>query len=159
MLHFLNTISTLRVGAIAVALVLLVSACSDDGSGDLDDAERFLGGWEMIDVSDSDGNQLAAFTAQYNTFEVLFASTGSASFNVDAADPGANDIVLSGTYIVSDAQKTVTVTVNPGVAVAISFDYEFESNGNLNVTTSSIPLNLAFGSSLVGDATITLAQS
>lgn len=153
-----NIARSLRL-CVGILVLLLSTGCSSDGGDDVDDAERFIGGWEMVAVADEEGDKLAEFESSFDSFDIVFTAAGNATITVSpsTSDP---DVVVAGTYVVDLNGMKVSVSVQvSGVPVTLLFDYAFESDSRLTVSTNSTALNLAFGTSLVGTATITLSKS
>lgn len=113
----------------------------------------------MVAVADEEGDKLAEFESSFDSFDIVFTAAGNATITVSpsTSDP---DVVVAGTYVVDLNGMKVSVSVQvSGVPVTLLFDYAFESDSRLTVSTNSTALNLAFGTSLVGTATITLSKS
>jgi len=147
------------VGTLLFAALLSTSVLSGcDNSEPADDAPRFQGTWTLVGISDADGDKLASFTSNFDWLTAEFSASGSATFTARRVD--ATTTVVQGTYVVDTADKSMSATVSVGSAsTVLSFDYNFVSDNKMDLATSAIPLNIAFGTTLVGTAEITMDRS
>lgn len=141
------------------ALVLSASGfLGCDNSDPADDTERFSGNWELTGVSDNDGDKLSTFNANFESLTAEFDMSGNATFTAVRSD--LSTTVVQGTYSVDTADQSMDATVSVGSAsTVLSFDYDFVNDDRMDLSTSAIPLNIAFGTTLVGTANITMDRS
>ena len=146
--------------AAALALLFTVAACDNDGDGDVDEADLLVGTWSLTNVEDETGNRLADFGAAYSSFLSTFQSDGDVDIFLDTTDPNTPDIDVTAAYEINQTNNTVTLTVTtPGGPVAIEFEYLFVDDDTLDLTTGALLMNLVFGTTLVGESTITLSRT
>lgn len=153
-------LSTMFYRAAALALLFTVAACDNDGDGDVDEADLLVGSWSLTNVEDETGNRLADFEMTYSDFLSTFQSDGDVVIFLDTTDPDTPDISVTAAYEINQTNNTVTLTVTtPGGPVAIEFEYLFVDDDTLELTTGALLMNLVFGTTLVGESTITLSRT
>jgi hypothetical protein len=96
----------------------------------------------------------------YSDFLSTFQSDGDVVIFLDTTDPDTPDISVTAAYEINQTNNTVTLTVTtPGGPVAIEFEYLFVDDDTLELTTGALLMNLVFGTTLVGESTITLSRT
>jgi hypothetical protein len=163
--------STYLLRVAALALLFSVAACDNDGDGDVDEADLLVGSWSLTGVTDTPTpgdtrDRIADFNATFASFMGTFTSSvtadrdGTMRLQLDRVDPLGTDVDITADYELDQNAGTLTLTVNPGTGpVAIPFAYEFVNDDELNLTTGAALMNAVFGTTLVGESTMTLERT
>ena len=138
-----------------VALSIPLAGCdSDDDEKATPDAEKFLGEWFLVGVSDDEGDQSGDFEQNFNSISFEFQNATTVTVTVDAVDDAA-DQVLVASYLVTEGSKQITLTV---ASVPLTLGYEFVNNDtSVNFTGNALVINAIFQTDLTG--TVVLAAT
>lgn len=158
------TVSKWATHSRAVVLAALVlfaftwTACDGDGDGDLTDAELIVGSWGLAAVTDSNGDQLATFNANYSDFDASFDAAGNVTIALESATANP-DIGVAGTYAVDESAGSLGITtVVSGTPITIPFSYNFDDDDTIELSANALLLGQVLQTSLTGTATVTLAR-
>ncbi len=133
--------------------VIGVGCDSNDGQSD---AEAFVGVWALTGVSDSEGDQLAAFGQAFSS--VVLTNNADNSFTLVATPRQGSAITVPGTYSVNENTNTFTLTT-PQAPLAFTYSYTSDNVVELQAgVTTSLLLDNLFGTSLEAPATITITR-
>lgn len=151
------TLRKLLFSALAVfTLVAFVGCDSDD---DDDPADVFVGAWTVTSITDGDGDQTAAFGQVANSLDVTFADDGTFDLVLDYNDianaAGQADLAVDGTYTATDTRLSLTV---PALGATLPFDYNVVNNDQVGLSAPAAIVNAAFGTSYVGNVTLTVTR-
>lgn len=155
MRHFAAKLSLL-------AFALLAFAGCDQAEELLADTERIVGTWELVGVSDSNGDRTAVANAAFDEVSITFGSDLVYNLFVDFAPVGGLDAEQSygGNYTVVPATGFVTLTAEVnGTAGPIPFEYEFDGDDRIGLKADSdliAPLFTLGGTPLPLEGAVTL---
>ncbi len=133
------------ITSLLVAPALLAVGCDSNDEGPTD-AERFVGTWTAIAITDSNGDQSAAFAELVTSMTVVFQAGDedpAFSLTVDYTEASEReDLLLPGTYAVDDGPRSLTLTIVSGAS--LPFTYAFENDSRARLTTSAALVNPVF---------------
>lgn len=144
-----------------IALLALVGIGCDSDDDEGSDAELFVGTWALTGVSDDDGDAMEAFATNFES--IVLANDADGSFTLTVNPVVGDNIVLPGTYTVSESNSRLTLTVTTPLGPAnLNFTYAFNGDDEVELTsdtTTALLLNTLFeGVDLVGQAVITVSR-
>jgi hypothetical protein len=157
-----------KLSVLVVFAALVFSGCDSNSSGDnsneLSATQKLTSKtWVMTGVSDSEGDKFDTFASNFSSIIVTF-SADTFRIVVDPADNSENTIITGG-YTVDESLKRLSLSaqVTPETSVPLNFTYNFVNDDSqvdiaADGTTSTL-LNSLFGTTLVGNATLTLTDS
>ncbi len=157
-----------KLSVFIVFAALVVAGCdssSNNGDSESQSVVQKLSSrsWSLTGVSDADGDQFSSFSAAFTSVTVTFTAT-TFTIGVVAVDPAGNT-TITGDYSLDEAAKRLTLSAEvAGIGtVPLVFTYNFKNNDTVvdftaDATTSTL-LNTLFGTTLTGNATLTLSRS
>lgn len=148
-----------KFSVLVLALVVALAAVGcDSAEDDPSDAERFVGTWTMVGLSDGDGDKMTDFNQVADGLTANLSADGQIVINVDYKEgTGLQDRTIPGTYEVNEGAKVLVV--NPPTGQSISFQYEFDSNTRATLSAASQFINALFGTeAYTGTVTITIEK-
>ncbi len=138
----------------SVALVGCDSSDDDEGGND---AERFLGAWDIVSAADQGGerDQTAIFSA-LGVLTVTLNEDQSYSLVLVYADPETEDLAITGTYTVNDASSRLVLSVQlEGLPqVDLSLTYNFLNDIQVEFTADATTLAILLGAELEGNVVL-----
>lgn len=121
----------------------LTSIGCDSAEDDPTDAELFVGTWNLVSLTDAEGDKTAGFAAIANSFRAELDSDNTAVITVDyKAETGLENRVIPGTYNVVEAEKAFILT--PPAGPSVPFDYEILSESRIRLSAASAFINGLF---------------
>ncbi len=143
------------IAGVLAALALLAVGCDSNDESGPTDAERFVGSWTAIAISDSNGDQSAEFAAIVSSLIVVMQEGDDPAFSLTVdytEDSGRDDLVLAGTYAVDDGPRNLTLTIASGAS--LPFTYSFEDDSRAILTTSAALVNPIFNPTTPYEGTV-----
>lgn len=137
----------------------LTSIGCDSAEDDPSDAEVFVGTWNLISLTDGEGDKTAAFATIANSFRTTLESDNEFEINVDyKEETGLTDRVIPGTYsVVEDAKKLI---LTPPAGPNVPFDYEILNESRIRLSTAADFVNGMFNTeSYQGTVVITIEKA
>lgn len=118
-------------GWFALLALGIIAGCDSGGDDEVTDAERFVGTWEVVGVTDAGQDRTADFLAA-GSMRITFQGSEEYVLVYDAADD-AGDAQYQGPFALNDALNRIelTATVLQGVSAELPFTYDFQNDDRI----------------------------
>lgn len=149
-----------KLSSLLLIALLAITSVGCDSNDDESDADKFVGTWALTGVSDDAGDASEAFGAMFSS--VTLTNNANGSFVLNVVPRAGEPLAIPGTYTVSESNSRFTLSASLGTTTAsLVFTYDFNGDDSVDLTTvgsTAVLLNTLFGTTLEGEAVITVTR-